>query len=133
MTRKRYFRKLELLRQEIEPPSLEGHPAPELLLIGYGSTYGVLKEVVAALAENHAVALLHFSEVWPFPPPDRFDYAGIMRRAARCICVENNASGQFARLLRAEIGFDCLSRINRYDGRPFTIEGLLGEIDAYLG
>lgn len=133
MTHKRYFRKLLLLRQEIEPPSLEGHAAPKLLLIGYGSTYGVLKEVVAALAEKHAVALLHFSEVYPFPPPEKFDYPKILKQAQHCICVENNATGQFARLLKAEIGFDCAHRINKYDGRPFTIEGLLGEINAYLG
>lgn len=133
MVQKRYFRKLLLLRQEIEPPRLEGHSAPELLLIGYGSTYGVLQEVVAALAGKQAVALLHFSEVWPFPPPDKFDYPRILKQAMRCICVENNATGQFARLLKAEIGFDCLSRVNKYDGRPFTIEGLLGEINAYFG
>jgi len=133
MTQKRYFRKLQLLRQEIEPPTLEGHPAPELLLIGYGSTYGVLREVVAQLTGKHAIALLHFSEVYPFPPPEKFDYPKVLKHAARCICVENNATGQFARLLKAEIGFDCPHRINKYDGRPFTIEGLLGEIDAYLG
>jgi 2-oxoglutarate ferredoxin oxidoreductase subunit alpha len=133
MTRKRYFRKLVLLRQEIEPPSLEGHAAPKLLLIGYGSTYGVLKEVVAAVAGKHDVALLHFSEVCPFPPPEKFDYPKILKQAEHCICVENNATGQFARLLKAEIGFDCLHRINKFDGRPFTIEGLLGEINAYLG
>lgn len=133
MTRKRYFRKLALLRQEIEPPLLEGHPAPDLLLIGYGSTYGVLKEVAAILAEKRPVALLHFSEVWPFPPPEKFDYPKVLRQARHCFCVENNATGQFARLLKAEIGFDCLNRINKYDGRPFTVEGLLGEINAYFG
>lgn len=133
MVRKRLFRKLQQLRQEIGPPTLEGHPEPELLLLGYGSTYGVLREVVAALAETHRLALLHFSEICPFPPPDKFDYPRILQRAGKVVCVENNATGQFARLLRAEIGFDCPHRINKYDGRPFTIEGLQGEINAYLG
>jgi len=133
MVRKRLFRKLPLLRQEIAPPSLEGHPEPEVLLVGFGSTYGVMKEVVAELGGNRAVALLHFSEVCPFPPPEKFDYPQLLQRARRVICVENNATGQFARLLKAEIGFDCPHRINKYDGRPFTVEGLLGELNDHLG
>jgi 2-oxoglutarate ferredoxin oxidoreductase subunit alpha len=133
MVRKRLFRKLPLLRQEIAPPTLEGHPEPEVLLVGFGSTYGVMREAIAELSGRLAIALLHFSEVCPFPPPEKFDYPKLLRRSRRVICVENNATGQFARLLKAEIGFDCPLRINKYDGRPFTIEGLLGEINDHLG
>jgi 2-oxoglutarate ferredoxin oxidoreductase subunit alpha len=133
MIRKRLFRKLPNLRQEIDPPLLEGHSEPEVLLVGYGSTYGVMKEAVAELGGSLAVALLHFSEICPFPPPEKFDYPRLLKRARRVICVENNATGQFARLLKAEIGFDCPNRINKFDGRPYTVEGLLGEINAHLG
>ncbi len=133
MIRKRLFYKLPLLRQEIDPPTLEGHPDPEVLLVGFGSTYGVMKEAVTELGGSLAIAMLHFSEVCPFPPAEKFDYPKLLHRARRVICVENNATGQFARLLKAEIGFDCPYRINKYDGRPFTVEGLLGEMNDHLG
>jgi len=49
------------------------------------------------------------------------------------IIVEQNASSQFARLMKAETGFEFTGKINRYDGRPFLVEELLGEISAYIG
>lgn len=133
MVEKRLFRKLARLRQEIEPPILVGSDQPELVLVGYGSTYGVLREAVASLSSSHRVAMLHFSQVFPFPSAETFDYLEQLRKAGRVICVENNATGQFARLLRAETSFEVQRRINTFDGRPFTIEGLLGEINAHLG
>jgi 2-oxoglutarate ferredoxin oxidoreductase subunit alpha len=35
--------------------------------------------------------------------------------------------------MRAETGYEFRYRINKYDGRPFTVEGLLGEVNAYIG
>lgn len=132
MVEKRLFRKLEQLRREISPPEMYGRENPEVVLIGYGSTYGVLKEVVDLLRDSHAIALLHFSEVYPFPLPERFDYISLLRNASHTACVELNATGQFARLLRAETGFICTGGINRYDGRPFTTDSLLAEVLFFL-
>jgi 2-oxoglutarate ferredoxin oxidoreductase subunit alpha len=133
MVEKRLFRKLPLIRKEMTPPTLYGAEEPEIVLIGFGSTWGVMKEVVDELARNHHVAMLHFSEVYPLPPTDDFDYMALLRSARVSICIENNATGQFARLLRAETGFVCSGRINKYDGRPFTLETLLGEVNGHLG
>jgi 2-oxoglutarate ferredoxin oxidoreductase subunit alpha len=71
--------------------------------------------------------------VWPFPGFELFDYLSFLKRAGKTICIEQNATGQFAWLMKAETGFDFSSRINRYDGRPFTVEDLLGEIHARMG
>jgi 2-oxoglutarate ferredoxin oxidoreductase subunit alpha len=49
------------------------------------------------------------------------------------ICIENNATGQFARLMRAEAGYVFTHSINRFDGRPFMLEELIGEINGFLG
>ena len=43
--------------------------------------------------------------------------------AGRVVCVENNATGQLARLLRQH-GFDPGRSILKYDGRPFAVDEL---------
>ncbi|MBL4902461.1 2-oxoacid:acceptor oxidoreductase subunit alpha [Desulfocapsa sp. AH-315-G09] len=132
MVEKRYHKKLPLIQQEIAPPSLYGSEKPDIILTGYGSTFGVLKEAVERLADQHSIAMLHFSEVYPFPLTNDFDYVGMLNKAKLTLCVENNASGQFAQLMRMETGFEFNARINKFDGRPFGLDYLLGEINDYL-
>jgi 2-oxoglutarate ferredoxin oxidoreductase subunit alpha len=133
MTKKRIFRKLPHIIREIEPPLLYGNPNPEIVLVGWGSTYGVLKEVVDFFSGMQKIALLHFSELYPFPSTDTFDYLNVLKNSKFSICIENNATGQFARLMRGETGYEFAARINRYDGRPFILEALTGEINVHLG
>ncbi|TAL25609.1 MAG: 2-oxoacid:acceptor oxidoreductase subunit alpha [Nitrospirae bacterium] len=128
MVNKRLFKKLPLIRQEIEPPVLYGDSNPEIVILGWGSNYGVMKEAADELSQNKKIAMLHFSEIYPFPQADKFDYLKVLRNAKQTICIENNATGQFARLMRAETGFEFKANINRYDGRPFLLEELVDEI-----
>ena len=44
------------------------------------------------------------------------------------VCVESNATGQFAELLRRETGLDLRDFILRYDGLPFTPGYILEEL-----
>lgn len=133
MVNKRLFRKLPALRNEMEPPLLYGNSNPAVVLVGWGSTYGVIKEAVDELSKSKELAMLHFSEVYPLPLPEKLDYIKLLNNAKTAICIENNATGQFAYLLKAETGFTFHKRINKYDGQPFTLEYLLGELDAIPG
>jgi 2-oxoglutarate ferredoxin oxidoreductase subunit alpha len=74
--------------------------------------------------------MLHFSEVYPLPLPEQANWLGLLRSAPMTICVENNATSQFARLVKAETGYTFGHLITKYDGRPFLLEELLGEINA---
>ncbi len=132
MVEKRYHKKIPLIRQEIAPPTFHGDPKPDIVLTGFGSTLGVIKEAVDHLGNEHSIAMLHFSEVYPFPMRSEFDYVEILNQAKLTICIENNVTGQFAQLMRMETGFDFGARINKFDGRPFGLDYLLGEINAYL-
>lgn len=132
MVDKRLLRKLPLIQEEMEPPTLYGDSKPQVVIVGWGSTYGVMKEAVDVLAKDRSIALLHFSEVYPFPSTEKFDYLKMLHDAKLAICAENNATGQFARLMRAETGFGFGARINKYDGRPFLLEGMLREINAHI-
>lgn len=133
MVRKRLFAKMPLIRQEIGPPVLYGSSQPEILICGWGSTYGIMKEAVELLKKDTAIAMLHFSEIYPLPSTDAVDYLALLRNAKVSVCIEHNATGQFAHIMRAETGFEFTSHIHRYDGRPFLVEELTGEISAGTG
>ncbi len=133
MTEKRLFRKLPLIQAEIAPPAYYGQENPDIVLVGWGSTYGLLKEAVDALNARYRVAMLHFSEVYPLPLAGKLDYPAILKHAKQSICIENNATSQFARLLKTETGFEFSHFITKYDGRPFLLEQLIGEINGTLG
>jgi 2-oxoglutarate/2-oxoacid ferredoxin oxidoreductase subunit alpha len=132
MVEKRLLKKLPLIAEEISPPMLYGDPEPEVVIAGWGSTYGVLKEAVDLLSSAEKIAMLHFSEIYPFPLTAKFDYLAFLERAGETICIENNALGKFASLVRSETGFVFHDRINRFDGRPFTLETLTEEIRSTL-
>ncbi len=133
MVQKRLFKKIPLIAEEIDQPLVYGDSASEIVIVGWGSTYGVLKEAVDELSKDNKIAMLHFSEIYPFPSIEKYDYLDILKNAKLTICIENNATGQFASLVRAETGYEFKAKINRYDGRPFTLERLLGEINVEIG
>ena len=123
MVHKRLFNKRDALRAEIAQPMRYGADAPEVVLTGWGSTYGVLKEAVDVLnSSGTRAAMLYFNEIYPLPSGD---YVGYLMSAKRAVCVEGNATGQFASLIRMHTGFEFSSLITRYDGRPLTVDYIL--------
>lgn len=128
MVEKRWKKKWPALKAEISPPLFYGHEHPGIVLVGYGSTYGIMLDAVKALQVTEDIAFLHFSELWPFPDPEQNNYMDILNEAALTLCVENNATGQFARLFRSETGYAFPAFIRKYDGRPFMLEPFMDEI-----
>jgi len=121
------MRKLYGARKEIAPPHLYGSKRAENMLIGWGSTYGALKEAADMLRKQGvSVDVLHFSELWPFPAEPAAD---AMSNAQRTFVVENNATGQLAHLIRRETGRAATASILRYDGRPFTPAGIVRAVE----
>ena len=90
MTEKR-TRKGEALAMETLPPLLAGPPDGEVLLIGFGSTKGVVAEAREILsAEGIATAAVHLRQVAPFPAPAMSE---ILDRYRVALTVENNRTG----------------------------------------
>jgi 2-oxoglutarate ferredoxin oxidoreductase subunit alpha len=133
MTNKRLFKKMPLITNEIAPPLLYGSEKPKIAITGWGSSYGLMKEAVDALSGKHDIAMLHFSEIYPLPLTTKFDYLRILKEASLSICFEQNATGQFARLIKAETSYSFNKLLNRFDGRPYLLEELTGEINALIG
>jgi len=132
MVEKRLFAKLPHMQEEITPPFLYGDHGPDIIITGWGSLYGLLREAVDELSRSHSIAMLHFSEIYPFPGTEKFDYLGLLKGAKLTICVEQNATGQFARLMRTETGYEFGALLNKYDGRPFTVESLVENLKGMI-
>jgi 2-oxoglutarate ferredoxin oxidoreductase subunit alpha len=112
------LRKLISLEKEIGTPQKYGPRKAETTIISWGSTYGAIHEAVDMLRKkNTGVNMLHINELWPFP---KKAVADAVSKARHSYVVENNATGQLARLIKTETGYDVGSRILKYDGRPFT-------------
>ncbi len=111
------MRKLDGVLNELEPPQLEGPGDAEVTLIGWGSTWGVIHETIEQLDTAGIIAnQLHFRHLLPFHSKEALQ---ILNKCKKTIVVELNATGQFARHLKAETGFSSTDTILKYDGEPF--------------
>jgi len=125
------LRKLDGMRQEITPPRRYGPDNAETTLIGWGSTWGALREAVDTLNHDGKKAnLLQFSELWPFPAEA---VNAMFKNGNEKIVVENNATGQLAHLIRAETGIKADGYVRKYDGRPFTASIILDGLKKEAG
>jgi 2-oxoglutarate ferredoxin oxidoreductase subunit alpha len=121
------LRKEEEIIAEVVPPEIQGDEKPDLLLVTWGSTKGAILETAAKLRNNSTrVGTLHFSQVWPLVS---HQFLGVLQDAGEVVCVESNALGQLARLIRRETGFAVHRRVLRYDGLPITPEYILRELE----
>ncbi len=131
-------RKFQNVSKDVAPPQLEGEPDADVTLIGWGSTYGVIKEAVEQLKEK-GVTANQLAVKWLLP----LNGDAIRETLAGCrhtIIVENNYSGQFARYLRSESGYAADGHIRKYDGEPFmphhivdgVMEQLAGKTNHYV-
>jgi 2-oxoglutarate ferredoxin oxidoreductase subunit alpha len=116
------------IASEAFSPEMQGGNRPDLLLVSWGSSKGAVQEAAGRLASGgKKVATLHFSQVWPLVPEQFMEY---LENAHEVVCIEGNAAGQFARLIRRETGFHIRRRILRYDGLPLTPGWILRALDA---
>jgi 2-oxoglutarate ferredoxin oxidoreductase subunit alpha len=116
----------EGIRSEVVPPEHLGDAKPAVLLLCWGSSRGAVLEAAEELrSQGVRAGSLHFSQVWPLVPKQ---FIGHLQEAKRVICVEGNATGQMARLIRRETGFQINERVLRYDGLPVTPEYILRQL-----
>jgi len=120
------MRKLDRVVQDMRDPILYGPKGAGLTLIGWGSTYGAIREATDMLnADGVSANALHFSDIWPFPA-DRV--SAILDGCHYLVDVEGNYTGQFASILRAQTGRKVDHMILRYDGRPLAPEDIVERV-----
>jgi 2-oxoglutarate/2-oxoacid ferredoxin oxidoreductase subunit alpha len=129
MVDKRFSKKMKALRDEIAAPIPVHFNHARFLLLGFGSTKGVIEEIC-----NHpdfqGFGGIHFRQVWPFPS-EAFEDILLKAPGAELITVENNAGAQLAHLIKMETTARISRSILKYDGRPFTLEELGRRINHF--
>jgi 2-oxoglutarate/2-oxoacid ferredoxin oxidoreductase subunit alpha len=92
-----------------------GDDRADLLVLGWGSTFGAIGAAVRRLrVDGHRVARAHLTHLNPFPA----DLGDVLRRYPKVLVPEMNL-GQLSRLVRAEFLVDARS-CNKVQGLPFT-------------
>ncbi|MFT9486153.1 MAG: 2-oxoacid:acceptor oxidoreductase subunit alpha [Tepidibacillus sp.] len=94
------------------------HDNADLLIVGIGSTQGVIAEAIGRLEnEGLKVNQAHIRLVAPFP---KDEMKALMSKAKKVIVVENNGTGQIANLIKLNVGMaEKIQSLLKYDGNPF--------------
>jgi 2-oxoglutarate ferredoxin oxidoreductase subunit alpha len=121
------LRKLPDLQNEALTPELIPNHEYENLVVCWGSTCDIVKEALAELARDN-LSLLHFKQVHPLHASTT-DY---LRKAKRIILIENNATGQFGKLLKLNAGIEIDEKILKYNGLSFTVEEIVERLNKIL-
>ena len=122
------LRKLKAMETDTIAPTLTGGDDYRHLVVGWGSTYNVVKEALEIL-QRKDLSFLHFSQVYPLHPK-----AGeLINRAEKRFIIENNATAQFGKLIRLHTGIEFDGKILKFDGMPFMLEEVVEQLDALMG
>ncbi|RHS42984.1 2-oxoacid:acceptor oxidoreductase subunit alpha [Tannerella sp. AF04-6] len=113
--------KIDYIANEIPELEILGNPEADLLVVGWGGTYGHLYSAVESMnAIGKKVAMVHFNYINPMPK----NTEEILRRYKKIVVCELN-NGQFATQLCAKIpGLTNVSRFNKVQGQPFMVSEL---------
>lgn len=120
-------RKLESLAAQLPKPVIHGPPEGNVLLVGWGSTQGPIREAVErARAAGDSVSSIHIRHIQPLPPGLEDIFSGFNH----VFVVEMNDEGlygygQLAALLRARFCDPKIRGINKTDGLTFKVREIV--------
>lgn len=117
------LKKGELLKRELLEPEFYGDNDYKKLIIGWGSTYAAIREAIQ-LKSKKEIGYLYFKQVYPLSEKIK-EY---WEKAKEVIVIENNATGQFEKLIKREFGLSATRHIRKYNGLPFSVEELCEQL-----
>ena len=128
--------KMTLLRQAkvdkiadcIPELEVQGDADAELLVVGWGGTYGHLYSAGEHMRKNgQKVALAHFQYINPLPK----NTADVLKKYKKIIVAEQNL-GQFAGYLRMKVPGLNINQFNQVKGQPFVTRELVDTFTKLL-
>jgi 2-oxoglutarate ferredoxin oxidoreductase subunit alpha len=121
-------KKIENIAETIPELEVTGPADAELLVVGWGGTYGSITTAVErARRKGLKVAQAHFRYLNPMPK----NTAAVMKRFAKILVPELN-TGQLSWLLRAKY-LAPAEGLNKVQGKPFLVSEIEAAIDKALG
>ncbi|MCF8110744.1 MAG: 2-oxoacid:acceptor oxidoreductase subunit alpha [Desulfobacteraceae bacterium] len=121
-------RKLSGMEKQIRPPRAD-NPDSSVLLAGWGSTAGAIRESAELLrAEGIDAGAVCFTDIWPFPAKET---AALLDKCSRFYMVEQNFSAQLGWLIAERTGRKFHQAIVKYDGRPFFPDEIARRVKAF--
>jgi 2-oxoglutarate ferredoxin oxidoreductase subunit alpha len=122
MQTKRWAKLAPLANGEVRHELYGDERPADIAIVGFGSTYGPVREAVDRLRERGLSAGAFYPRVLgPFPAERVGEFVS---QAARVVVPEVNFTGQLARLVRGELG-RMVDSHPKCDGLPFTAEDIL--------
>jgi 2-oxoglutarate ferredoxin oxidoreductase subunit alpha len=116
------------IARDIAPLEVFGPAAGDLLILGWGSTYGAIRSAVERLqADGRSVAHAHLRHLNPFPA----NTEDVLRSYRQVLVPEVNL-GQLLLLIRAKYLIDAVG-YDRVRGKPFRIAEIVAEAERILG
>jgi 2-oxoglutarate ferredoxin oxidoreductase subunit alpha len=118
MMQKRFLKLDTFRKEDMLPPKIFGSPEGDITIVGWGSTKGVILEVMNRFKHEEGIdlRLMQLLDIWPFPDQA---VADVLSTSRQVIVVENNFTGQMASLIRQQTGIECL-KVVKYNGAPFS-------------
>jgi 2-oxoglutarate/2-oxoacid ferredoxin oxidoreductase subunit alpha len=105
---------------DIPDLKIQGAQSGDLLVVGWGGSYGYLITAVREMqAEGRSISLVNFNYINPLPP----NVAEVFKRFKKIVVCELNL-GQFANYLRINFQEFKYEQINKVQGIPFTIKDI---------
>jgi len=113
--------KINKVADFIPEQELLGNTDADTLVIGWGGTYGHLREAVEKmLDDNKNIAFSHFNFICPLPK----NTEQILRKFKKIIVAEQN-NGQFAGYLAEQFAGLNIVKYNQVNGQPFMVSELI--------
>lgn len=120
--------KVRRLANYIPEQEVIGGKKGDVLVVGWGGTFGHLYTAVRSLQEKgKSVSLCHFDYINPLPKNTAEIFAGF----SRIIVCELN-SGQFADYLRARMPQFSYLQYNKVQGQPFIVKEIVDAVESIL-
>ena len=120
-------RKVEAVAQDIPATPVRGDSTGDVLIVGWGSTFGAIAAAVDELrGQGKRVSHVHLRYLNPLPP----DLGGILKGFKKVLVPEMNM-GQLRMILRATYLVDAIG-LNKVQGQPFKVTEILDGVRRVL-
>lgn len=120
--------KIKNIENDIPLLEVDGEPTGDLLVLGWGGTYGSIKEAVSkARSQGYKVSQAHFRYLNPFPKN-----TGEVLKGFKKVLIPEINLGQLSKIIKSEYLVDAV-QLNIVRGLPLKISDILDKIKEVYG